>query len=180
VTCSTPASRPSRSFFVLGLAGWIVLCFLAPALGAFSMPDAWYASLHKPTWNPPGWVFGPVWTLLYIMMVVAALAGLDSDWKYQLAAERAVELIGDAATRLPPELRERHREIPWREMIGMRNRLIHGYDGGDCDIVWDVPHTHAPQLTERLPGIIAAEMPPGNRDWWLIRIGLLLVPIVGR
>ena len=56
---------------------------------------------------------------------------LDSDWKYRLAAERAVELIGEAATRLPPELRDRHPQIPWREIIGMRNRLIHGYDGVD-------------------------------------------------
>lgn len=36
------------------------------------MPGAWYASLHKPSWNPPAWIFGPVWTLLYTMMAVAA------------------------------------------------------------------------------------------------------------
>lgn len=57
---------------ILGLIGWVLLCFLAPVLGASSMPDAWYASLNKPSWNPPGWVFGPVWTLLYTMMAVAA------------------------------------------------------------------------------------------------------------
>jgi uncharacterized protein with HEPN domain len=84
-------------------------------------------------------------------------AQLDSDWKYQLAAERAVELMGEAANRLPAELRDRHVGIPWREIIGMRNRLIHGYDGVDYDIVWDVLNTHAPELAERLPGIIAAE-----------------------
>jgi benzodiazapine receptor len=57
---------------MLGLVGWIALCFVAAAVGAFALPDAWYASLHKPSWNPPGWVFGPVWTLLYTMMAVAA------------------------------------------------------------------------------------------------------------
>lgn len=36
------------------------------------MPGAWYASLQKPSWNPPGWLFGPVWTLLYVLMAVAA------------------------------------------------------------------------------------------------------------
>ncbi|WP_035612752.1 TspO/MBR family protein [Haloferula sp. BvORR071] len=59
-------------FPILGLAGWIALCFVAPALGAFAMPDTWYASLQKPSWNPPAWLFGPVWTALYITMAVAA------------------------------------------------------------------------------------------------------------
>ena len=36
------------------------------------MPDQWYAALEKPSWNPPGWIFGPVWTLLYLMMAVSA------------------------------------------------------------------------------------------------------------
>ena len=82
---------------------------------------------------------------------------LNSDWKFQLAAERAVELIGEAASRLPRELRERHPGIPWPEIIGMRNRLIHAYDGVDYDIVWDVLSNHAPDLVQRLPRIIESE-----------------------
>ena len=54
------------------LVGWLALCFSASALGAFFMPGDWYAALNKPSWNPPGWLFGPVWTLLSVMMSVAA------------------------------------------------------------------------------------------------------------
>jgi len=55
-----------------GLLGWIVACFLAAAVGSLSKPGEWYLQLNKPSWNPPGWIFGPVWTALYLAMAVAA------------------------------------------------------------------------------------------------------------
>lgn len=61
---------PFRSW--LALAGWLLLCFAAAASGAVFMPGEWYAALAKPAWNPPGWLFGPVWSVLYTMMAVAA------------------------------------------------------------------------------------------------------------
>jgi tryptophan-rich sensory protein len=56
----------------VGLGISVLLSFGAASFGAIFGPGAWYASLAKPTWNPPGWVFGPVWTVLYLMMAVAA------------------------------------------------------------------------------------------------------------
>ena len=62
----------SRSKTILGLCGWVLLCFAAASLGAVFMPGEWYAALRKPSWTPPGWIFGPVWSALYTMMAVAA------------------------------------------------------------------------------------------------------------
>ncbi len=69
------SSTPSKRFatrLAFGLVGWLFLCFSAASLGAFFIPGEWYASLNKPSWNPPAWIFGPVWSALYAMMAVAA------------------------------------------------------------------------------------------------------------
>ena len=65
-----PPIHPAKTY--LGLLGWVLLCFAAASLGALCPPDEWYAALRKPSWNPPGWIFGPVWSALYTMMAVAA------------------------------------------------------------------------------------------------------------
>jgi len=58
----------------LGLAGWLTLTFLAAAIGAAASAQAgaFYGQLARPSWAPPGWLFGPVWTALYLLMAVAA------------------------------------------------------------------------------------------------------------
>jgi translocator protein len=63
---------PSKFRSGLALAGFIVITFCAPLLSIGSMPGEWYAALIKPEWNPPAWLFGPAWTLLYTLMAVAA------------------------------------------------------------------------------------------------------------
>jgi benzodiazapine receptor len=69
---SSAAARPSRWRSVLALPGWIVLALSAGLAGSRWLPGAWYVALEKPAWNPPSWVFAPVWTTLYVMMGVAA------------------------------------------------------------------------------------------------------------
>lgn len=59
---------------LLGLVGWLALSFATEAVGAAASINAreFYAQLTQPTWAPPGWVFGPVWTVLYALMGISA------------------------------------------------------------------------------------------------------------
>jgi tryptophan-rich sensory protein len=56
----------------LGLLAWLAVSFAAGWIGSRYLPGAWYASLAKPSWTPPSAVFGPVWSVLYVLMGTAA------------------------------------------------------------------------------------------------------------
>lgn len=56
----------------LGLVGWLAASFAAGWIGSRWVPGEWYAALAKPAWNPPNWIFGLVWTVLYVLMAVSA------------------------------------------------------------------------------------------------------------
>ncbi len=85
MTAASPTKHAMRK--PIALTGWLVLTFSAALTGAFVDTGGWYADIAKPAWNPPNWIFGPVWTTLYIMMAVAAwLVWQRGGWKQQRKA----------------------------------------------------------------------------------------------
>ncbi len=84
-------------------------------------------------------------------------ADLDADRLLNLALVRLLEIVGEAAGRVPQELCANHPEIPWPQIISLRNRLIHGYDSVDFNILWQIIVTDLPPLISALGTIIAAE-----------------------
>jgi uncharacterized protein with HEPN domain len=81
-------------------------------------------------------------------------ADLDTDRKLNLALVRLVEVIGEAANRVPDDFRSRHPQVPWRQTVGMRNRMVHGYDVIDFDILWSVLQKDLLPLIEALEKIV--------------------------
>lgn len=80
---------------------------------------------------------------------------LDTERLLQLGLTRLVEIVGEAAGRVSGEMRTAAPEIPWSEIIGMRNRLIHGYDVVDYDILWKTIQKELPLLIEQLQAVLS-------------------------
>lgn len=71
---------------------------------------------------------------------------LDTDRKLKHALVRLLEIIGEAAAGISSDIKQECPDIPWKEMVGMRNRLIHGYFDVDLDIVWQTVSKDIPPL----------------------------------
>ena len=74
------------------------------------------------------------------------LAELKAHWQQALALERVMEVLGEAVKRLPDELRQKHPEVPWRLVAGMRDKISHGYDSVDHEMLWDTVRNDLPGL----------------------------------
>ena len=91
--------------------------------------------------------------------VLVYTAGLDqgafvADRFTYDATLRNLELIGEAATHVPNEVRAAHPEIQWRRIVGTRNRVAHAYLGLDNDVIWDIIHTDIPNLLPALRNLL--------------------------
>ncbi len=87
---------------------------------------------------------------------------LDADELFGLAMTRVLEVIGEAAARVGSATRDHHPEIPWMSIAGMRNRLIHGYDQVDFNVLWDAVQYDLPALIAELERILAGS--PGEAE----------------
>ena len=81
---------------------------------------------------------------------------LDTDRQLNLSLVRLMEVVGEATTRVPQEFRERHPDVPWQDIADLRNRLIHGYDTVNFDLLWAIVREDLPPLIAQLQAIIQA------------------------
>lgn len=79
---------------------------------------------------------------------------LDTDRQLNLSLVRLLEIVGEAAARVSEEGRAANAGIPWPDIVGLRNRLVHGYDEVDFDILWDIIEIDLPPLVSRLRMIL--------------------------
>jgi uncharacterized protein with HEPN domain len=81
---------------------------------------------------------------------------LDSDEQLALTIVRLLEIVGEAAKQVSAETRTAHPGIPWREIAGTRDRLIHGYFDVELDVVWSIVTGDLPSLVEGLESMVSS------------------------
>jgi uncharacterized protein with HEPN domain len=79
------------------------------------------------------------------------------DAKTQDAIIRNLQVMGEAVKKVSPEVRAAYPDIPWKDIAGLRDRVVHDYFGISLDIVWDVVRNHVPPLREKLRTVLGAD-----------------------
>jgi uncharacterized protein with HEPN domain len=79
---------------------------------------------------------------------------LANDDRTEFAVIKALEIVGEAARRVPNSFRDSHPQIPWREMAAMRDKLVHDYFGVNLEVVWKTIHEDLPPLIAELQSLI--------------------------
>ncbi|MEZ4594060.1 MAG: DUF86 domain-containing protein [Chloroflexota bacterium] len=79
---------------------------------------------------------------------------LVSDFRINFAVFRALEIVGEATKRLPLSIRKKYPDVPWKEMAGMRDRIIHNYDRVDYGIVWETVKKRIPVVKPQIARIL--------------------------
>jgi len=82
------------------------------------------------------------------------LEQFKKDDKTASAVLRKLEIIREAAKNIPPKVKEKHFDIPWKRMAGLRNIVIHGYFGVDTEIIWKIITENLPELKPRIEKIL--------------------------
>ena len=79
---------------------------------------------------------------------------MDTNRPLNLSLVRLLEIVGEAASRVPADERAKYPDIPWAQIVSLRNRLIHGYDNVDFDILWQIVTQDLPPLIVQLEKIL--------------------------
>ena len=90
----------------------------------------------------------------FLLEHVHAKEDMEKDDVLRYAVERNFTVIGEAAKRIPESIRREHPQIPWREMAGMRDMIIHEYDDIDLDEVWETVERDIPQALESIDRLL--------------------------
>jgi uncharacterized protein with HEPN domain len=89
----------------------------------------------------------------------ASLEEFCSNKTLRYAMLHTLTVIGEASSKVSAELKERHGEVPWQRVSGVRHRIVHDYSGLDYELLWQVVTVFAPELAEQVAAIFRAEFP---------------------